>query len=158
MSQELSSFSTDTSAEAAIRIYRKLQAGLRTPYSILADYGKNWTPALKPEWVPYGTQGLCFQNAFDLAMRTELTYVEGYATGVIPTHHAWCVDFNGNVVDPTWRTLGCSYFGIPFDTDYVANTAVNTRMYSIFWNHHNRALFDLEVADFHSRNFAINCI
>lgn len=46
----------------------------------------------------------CFINAWRLAQRhpRELTYVEGYAHGVITVHHAWTVMANGTVVDPTW--------------------------------------------------------
>jgi hypothetical protein len=66
----------------------------------------------------------CFQNAF---LRTlyfdNLTYCEGYAfSGLLPVHHAWCVDENDVVVDPTWRekknrepAANWEYFGVRLD-------------------------------------------
>ena len=54
-------------------------------------------------------------------MRHGMTYVEGYAIGIgssIGILHAWCVDQDGNVFDPTWKT-GEAYFGIPFKAEYV---------------------------------------
>src|SRR6188768_2164837 len=51
----------------------------------------------------YGKLKQCFQNATRLMWDfPELIYCEGYAQTVIPTHHAWCIDPDGKVVDPTW--------------------------------------------------------
>jgi hypothetical protein len=60
------------------------------------------------------------------------SYVEGYAMGVIPVHHAWCVDKDGNVIDTTWSAtervpgtmrakVGTWYFGVEFDLGYVCS-------------------------------------
>ena len=63
----------------------------------------------------------CFKNAFALANSNPnvLAYVEGLAlTSGIPLHHAWCVDRDGNVIEPTWRPdLGQAYFGVALDID-----------------------------------------
>jgi len=62
----------------------------------------------------------CFKNAFALASSNPggLAYVEGLAlTSGIPLHHAWCVDRDGNVSDPTWPDLGQAYFGVALDID-----------------------------------------
>jgi hypothetical protein len=74
--------------------------------------------------MPEAQLKMCYQNAFTLALRfhDELAYAEGVAiVGGIPgTDHAWCVDLDGNVIDPTWKydkTQG--YQGVPFDLKYV---------------------------------------
>ena len=57
--------------------------------------------------------------------RPRLTYVEGYASGL---EHAFCVDLQGNVVDPTLRTdspLEEEYFGIAFKTEWVKDPILN---------------------------------
>lgn len=62
----------------------------------------------------------CFKNAFVLASSNPggLAYVEGLAlTSGIPLHHAWCVDPDGNVIEPTWPDLGQAYFGVALDID-----------------------------------------
>jgi hypothetical protein len=61
----------------------------------------------------------CFDNAYRLARRhpNQFRYVEGLALGVIPVHHAWCLNPNDEVVDPTWAhracgSVGTEYFGV----------------------------------------------
>lgn len=71
---------------------------------------------------PMGEVKQCYQNAFNLALAyPELIYVEGFASTVIPTMHAWVIDQKGVVYDPTWsmkerkeeyRPTG--YYGVPF--------------------------------------------
>jgi hypothetical protein len=66
----------------------------------------------------------CHQNAASLAESSGLTYVEGYALVAVPNlcalDHAWCVDADGRVVEPTWREPGLTYFGVRFAPAYVA--------------------------------------
>lgn len=60
----------------------------------------------------------CFANAIALAKRSKgkLEYAEGYGhRDSLPllVHHAWCVDAQDNVIDPTWtEPQACHYFGI----------------------------------------------
>jgi hypothetical protein len=67
----------------------------------------------------------CFRNSAELAqMRRGLTYVEGkVACHGVPIDHAWCIDTNGVVVDPTLRDNDdghiADYFGVPFRLAYV---------------------------------------
>ena len=77
-------------------------------------------------------------NAYQLAMdRSDLVYVEGYAAGVIPVQHAWCVTTDGKVVDPTWKD-GSAYIGVPLNGDYVRKYALKTGHYGILcdWLNH----------------------
>lgn len=62
----------------------------------------------------------CFRNAYYLAMQKDWTYCEGYAIskGLIPTLHAWVLDNEGKVVDPTWEGEA-EYFGCEFPWKYV---------------------------------------
>lgn len=67
--------------------------------------GKFYSPQPLPKRYAYGEMKQCFANAARLALATpDLTYCEGVALAIIPTHHAWCIDTKGRVVDPTWRT------------------------------------------------------
>lgn len=71
----------------------------------------------------------CYRNAGLLAYRQpRLTYVEGkVSTYGVPLDHAWCIDPDGVVIDPTLEGgLVREYFGVPFRTDYMwAATTAN---------------------------------
>lgn len=71
------------------------------------EHGKPgiWTPYDAERWGEKGRLKECFRNAYRKAIdHPELTYVEGYATvNGLPVHHAWLLDPDGNVQDPTWR-------------------------------------------------------
>lgn len=75
----------------------------------------------------------CFYNAWRLMdERDDLIYVEGRAAGIIPVMHAWCVDREGNVYEPTWRLTGNEvYYGVPFKRRFVLTTAVARGYYGI---------------------------
>lgn len=71
-------------------------------------------------WVQRANQ--CFCNCIQLAYMERLVYVEGFATlpePAIEMHHAWCLDSQGRVVDPTWKEPALAYFGVPFAVTYV---------------------------------------
>ena len=78
----------------------------------------------------------CFSNAWHLASETGLTYVEGFAFNVMfPMLHAWCVDQEGNVVDPTWKTPeDCQYFGVPFSMEYVNRIIFKRKRFGVIDN------------------------
>jgi hypothetical protein len=112
----------------------------RGPYFGVNDFilreGKVWRPAALPAHVSKGKQNYCFMNALNLAADTGFTYVEGVAASVFPTMHAWCVDENGVVVDPTWRDPANSlYYGVAFRLDYVLETVGERGYYGIIENH-----------------------
>lgn len=88
-----------------------------------------------PASIERGEMRMCYQNASLLAMyRDDLTYVEGFAhCGLIPVEHAWCVDAQGNVIDPTWdNPEECQYLGVPFKTDFLEESLHAQGMYGIF--------------------------
>lgn len=66
----------------------------------------------------------CFFNAQLLAfIYDSLTYCEGIGSSVIATEHAWLIDTDGRVVDPTWVKPSdrhthrmIDYFGIKVPT------------------------------------------
>jgi len=82
----------------------------------------------------------CYRNAAQLAIDHDgMTYVEGYASGIIPVQHAWCVDHGGRVVDPTWDDQGePHYFGVAFDTGFVMYEADRTETWGIMWENECR--------------------
>lgn len=78
----------------------------------------------------------CFANAFRLAMaRDELRYAEGYAMrdGSFGMHHAWCVDAQGRVVDPTWD-FPADYYGVIYDLAYVGKVVSKKGVFGVIDN------------------------
>jgi hypothetical protein len=110
------------------------------PADLVLRTGRIFTPHPFPARYTRGMVKQCFNNAFGLAARTrgKLRYCEGYAAGVIPVEHAWCIDAEDRVVDPTWtgENLGELYFGIVIDLDTVRRVRRRGRTAS--------ALFDWE--------------
>lgn len=103
--------------------------------------GRFFIPRILPPTIKPMPLKQCFDNAYKLARRRKgLHYVEGYAQGVIPTMHAWCIDADGHVIDPTWAhdgcALGASYFGVELDLDVVTQTRV-TGYTSVLDDWHN---------------------
>lgn len=83
----------------------------------------------------------CYANATHLALDNEaLVYVEGNISMMgIPIEHAWCVDADGVVIDPTlapalkdgsFDQIG-DYFGVPFRTDYVRKASLRNGVYGL---------------------------
>lgn len=66
----------------------------------------------------------CYSNAFDLVSHhpdLNLTYIEGFASTVIPVLHAWVVDKDGLIADVTWEMKDrkkefypTGYYGVAF--------------------------------------------
>lgn len=90
-----------------------------------------------------GEKKLCYTNAFNLVQRfPELIYVEGFGMSKnvpFPIQHAFCVNSEGSVVDPTWDNQEESiYFGVKFNWDYVVETILRTKHYGIIDNWYER--------------------
>jgi hypothetical protein len=100
---------------------------------------------------PRQEPGMCYMNAYRAAAADRsLTYVEGWChMGLIPIEHAWCIDRDGQVIDPTLREAS-GYFGIPFRWRYVQRTALRTGVYGVI-GLTNRKLLDLPVDTFLAR-------
>lgn len=94
--------------------------------------GVEFIPSKLPKDVQRGQMKECFRNAFMLMVgRPDLIYVEGYAAGVIPVYHAWCVDQKGCVVDPTWGDDGQVYLGVPFTKEFVVSQTMKSKKYGL---------------------------
>lgn len=111
-----------------------------TSYGYLLEHGQEWEASPLPEDIEQGDPKMCFVNAYNLARRNpgRLFYVEGYATAVIPTDHAWCVDRQGRVVDntPYWED-GHDYFGVKFTLTTLNAIQRITQGYGalVHWEH-----------------------
>lgn len=90
---------------------------------LVLECGRVMEPKPLPKNIKQGQPRFCYANCQELVLKNRsLTYVEGYAMAQdvsIPLHHAWLVDANGYVIDPTWETPGCCYLGIPLATSWV---------------------------------------
>lgn len=113
-------------------------AGMKALNELLLRHGVEYTGAPKPKDVRWGRKKLCFMNAFNLATRRpELTYVEGYGCWSFPGMlHAWCVDAEGRVIDPTWRYTTAQaptveYLGLPMKTEWVIEETLRNKVYGV---------------------------
>jgi hypothetical protein len=110
----------------------------RTVYGLLLEYGWWYEYDLLPEGIQYGKPQQCFDNAYDLmADRKDLIYCEGFAIlgrSYKPAHHAWVTDGTGVAIDPTWRTGGVVYAGIPIKAFYAMATTVRNQPEKGFLN------------------------
>jgi hypothetical protein len=86
--------------------------------------GREFYPQLLP--VKYRRRPIkaCFYNARQLVLRSKaLRYAEGYAIGAdlpLLIHHAWAVDEQGRVVDPTLRQPEMfEFFGVIFGREVI---------------------------------------
>jgi len=81
-----------------------------------------------PVHVARGEPRQCFYNAFVAMMDNDgLTYCEGFACGdsEFAHLHAWCIDEDGVVVDPTWES-GVEYVGVPFSSSFVLKSVLKS--------------------------------
>ncbi len=153
-------------AHSNIRQYLQVLSNFKTdkphvhlsPYQRLLAIGVEYSCLPSPIKVPRGKPKACFENAFWLAMERpeELTYVEGFALAMMPVHHAWVVDSENRVIDPTWKG-GSEYLGIPFDRDYLLASVTKSGMYSIMFNHCFPEFVMDDPLKYLPRKVAVNC-
>ncbi|MBB3979573.1 hypothetical protein GGQ64_004817 [Rhizobium azooxidifex] len=95
------------------------------PSTVVLKHGRAFKPSVdRTPWLKRGKPRDCFNNATAYAaVRDDVLYAEGYAVGpelVMPVQHAWLVDLNGRVIDPTWIDVdNHAYFGIAFDRRFL---------------------------------------
>jgi hypothetical protein len=134
-----------------LKMISSMETGARAFASFVLTHGREWRAS--PFDLPFGKgpPRACYQNSHamlfaDLCRKRPagLTYVEGYAcSGAVGfpfvTEHAWLVDADGNVVDPTWDDPEHSaYFGVPFRPEYVRAIVDAHGPCAMIDNFHNR--------------------
>lgn len=121
----------------------------KTVYHLVADSGRTFIPEVRPDWLTLRTPKQCFQNSLHLSLETGLTYCEGFIFKIIPVHHAWCIDDDGKVYDPTisdQHTI--PYFGIPFDSDFAFRAAEESGMYGLLDNYEFRKIYEMKPEEY----------
>lgn len=122
-------------------------------YQFVLDHGKEYTGRRLPSDYRQRTPKECFKNAAELALETGLTYVEGFLFRFVPIHHAWCIDENGNVIDPTvMDPQDCEYLGVPYDLDFVLDFITKAGYYGIMFNAAGGDMFDKSPEEFLSKD------
>lgn len=100
------------------RLGREPDTGYASFEEFVLKHGQAFVPPPekkpRPKGFRKGRDKMCFMNATHAAVERDWAYVEGFAVGFIPAHHAWTVDADGNTVEATWKTSGDSYFGVVF--------------------------------------------
>lgn len=106
------------------------------PSKFTHKLGRPWMPQARPADIELATPKQCYQNAAALVMQhRNLWYVEGYACppGLIPLHHAWCVDSDGRVIDPTLQEpQNTQYFGIPVSAGFLFREIEKSGYWGLF--------------------------
>jgi hypothetical protein len=102
--------------------------------SLILRHGRAWYIGERTFAGRRATRKQCYMNSYALADRNPgMIYVEGWCWKENFFAHAWCIDPDGQVIDPTLREAD-GYYGIPFRWEYVQATASNTKMYGIISN------------------------
>jgi hypothetical protein len=112
-------------------------AGLGHP-AIMENFvlrnGEDFDVQVEPHY--RGRKKECFKNAFEYARKYEsqgVRYVEGYGLSDIglAMHHAWCVDADGRVMDPTWEYEETSYVGVVLPLTLVTRQILRNGVYGV---------------------------
>jgi hypothetical protein len=151
--------SQDKSIEQIRQYLRQIQEvrgtwpdGWQSPEGLLLQHGQSYYIGEDTFKGRRGKAKMCYQNASHLMLNSaDLIYVEGYVdVGPIPVAHAWCIDSEGTVIDPTLQdpkkaktsVYPRGYFGIPFSREYVMKVLLRTKMYGLLDGMSNRRLFE----------------
>lgn len=103
-----------------------LPEGMTAPAKVMLTHGRQFIFDSLSYAGKRGKAHGCYMNAGRIALDdSSKTYVEGYVSvHGVPIEHAWVVDADGKVQDPTITgpegILG--YFGLPIKTEYLRDT------------------------------------
>jgi hypothetical protein len=122
------------------------------PEEFLLAYGREWKITNKTFVGKRGIPKNCYGNAASAVdAYSNLFYCEGYALGIIPFEHAWLVDAEGNVIDPTMKAKHAptAYFGVAFNREYLYKTLLKNKVYGLLNGmfKKNRELYTGEAKD-----------
>lgn len=113
-----------------------------SPEDFLLQHGEWFEPRALPSGIKRGAPKCCYANAMIVGRLLGLKYVEGYAMGVIPLEHAWCIDDRNRIYEVTWQKPGAAYLGVPFSVERADDATWNgdasvlsdpRKEFSIFW-------------------------
>jgi hypothetical protein len=119
--------------------FQKAAFGSRPLNDFMLTYGRDYQIGPDTFAGPRGERHGCYKNATQLANES-LIYVEGkVATCGIAIDHAWCVDSDGVVIDPTLEAARADdtfarvhgYFGVPFMTKYLRKAIIANGHYGL---------------------------
>jgi hypothetical protein len=102
------------------------------PASLVLALGHTFTYHPAPAHIPCGPLTQCYGNAWAAVCAAPdgatLTYVEGYAGDIIPTHHGWVTPDGAAAWDVTWAADGAprEYFGVAWDIGFLAELHAET--------------------------------
>jgi hypothetical protein len=127
---------TTEGSEALVR-HLELLAQYGEVTKFILDHGSLMTE-FSPQHAefPRGPMGECYSNAGRAASGTRLRYVEGYAvpsTIPFPMMHAWLIDEEGRIIDPTWESAA-AYYGVVIPTATMWEILMRTEVWGIFDN------------------------
>lgn len=122
-------------------IYKKSTNPRKSSQRLVLENGLPFLKRIKPS--PFrGEPKSCYQNCTSALLRyPELSYCEGFAISnevAFVIAHAWLVDDNSQVIDPTWNEnyVDPTYFGVVFTREFVGKVALKTKQYGILDNYY----------------------
>lgn len=130
---------TENRVQTYLEAITSLAPAMPTSEALVLKYGKPFTglAGLLPKGMTRGQMGRCFDNCAIRALRSGLTYCEGFAipkdVPIMPIYHGWLIDENGTIIDPTWQG-GIDYYGIEFDLAFVIAFMQETEYCGILGN------------------------
>ena len=123
-----------------------------TIHSFVIEHGVYFQGTPLPDYCEKMEAKECFYNCTILSSSTGLTYVEGFVVRKdinFPIHHAWCIDDDGTVIDPTLDDPeNCEYFGIPLHPDFVLEQVEISGMAGILDNYKTKRIYDSSPSTF----------